>query len=121
METRVFCVKKDGRSKMTRKQKREHFRIISNILSFTFNGSLKTHIMLKVNLSYAQLQNYIPMLVRLKLLEVSTSQKAIVYRTTEKGMNFLRRFNELDDLLKNGARERVKKVNDPPKPSCFRR
>ena len=121
METRVFRVKKDGRSKMTKKQKREHLRTISNILSFTFNGSLKTHIMLKVNLSYAQLQNYIPMLIRLKLLEVSTSQKAIVYRTTEKGMNFLRRFDELDDLLKSSAQERVKKVNDPPKPSCFRR
>jgi predicted transcriptional regulator len=121
METLVFCDKKEDRSEMTRKQKREYFRIISKILSFTFNGSLKTHIMLKVNLSYAQLQNYISMLVRLKLLEVSTSQKATVYRTTEKGMNFLRRFNELDKLLKSSAREHVKKVNDPVKPSWFGR
>jgi len=106
---------------MTKKQKREHFRIISNILSFTFNGSLKTHIMLKVNLSYAQLQNYISMLLRSKLLEVSTSQKAIVYRTTEKGMNFLRRFNELDRLLKKRRAGTRQKVDDPPKPSCLER
>lgn len=104
---------------MTKRQKREHFRIISDILSFAFNGALKTELMFKANLSYAQLENYIPMLIRLKLLEVSTSQKATVYKTTEKGMNFLRRFKELDKLLKSSARERVKKVNDPPKPSCF--
>lgn len=112
---------KGGLSEMIKRQKREHFRIISDILSFAFNGALKTELMFKANLSYSQLENYIPMLIRLKLLEVSTSQKATVYKTTAKGMNFLRRFKELDELLKSSARERVKKVNDSPKPSCFGR
>ena len=118
METHVFCVKRDGRSKMT-KHKRGHFRIISNILSFTMNGSLKTELMRKANLSYAQLKSYIPMLIRLKLLAASKSEKTTVYETTEKGMNFLRRFRELDKLLKSSPKEHVKKTDNLSKTSCF--
>jgi len=92
------------------KHKRGHFRIVSNILSFTMNGSLKTELMRKANLSYAQLKRYIPMLVRLKLLAESESEKNTVYETTKKGMNFLRRFKEIDKLLKSNPQEHDKKL-----------
>jgi predicted transcriptional regulator len=117
MEEHVFCIRRNSRSNMT-KQKRGHLRIISNVLSFTMNGSLKTELMRKANLSYAQLKSYIPMLIRLKLLAASKSEKTTVYETIEKGMNFFERSRE-DKLLKSSPKEHVKKTDDLPKPSCF--
>jgi len=55
--------------------------------------------MYAVNLSYAQLGKYISLLIKLKFLEKSTRGKRTVYKTTEKGADFLKRYEELKKLL----------------------
>jgi len=81
------------------KKRREHFSIIASILEFANDGALKTKIMYDAKLSYTQLENYVSLLIKLRLLETSTRGKLIVYKTTEKGIDFIKRYAELHDLL----------------------
>ena len=57
--------------------------------------------MYRANLSYAQLENYLQMLVKLDLLKTTVPRKAIIYETTQKGKSFLERYKELTKLLKS--------------------
>jgi predicted transcriptional regulator len=50
-------------------------------------------------LSSAQLERYIPVLVRSELLEISNHSKKFVYTTTDKGRSFLDIFDNLVKLL----------------------
>jgi predicted transcriptional regulator len=85
----------------TRKsERREHFRIIAEILHFASDGAPKTQLMLKVKLSYTQLESYLPLLLKLELMKKTNLGKAILYETTEKGKSFLKNYNELNTLLK---------------------
>jgi len=80
-------------------RRREHFGIIAEILACAIDGALKTQLMYKANLSYAQLKNYLILLVKLNLLKTTVHGKAIVYETTQKGKSFLERYKELIRLL----------------------
>ena len=72
--------------------------IISNIL-YAANGSAsKTKIMYKAFLSYAQIKEYLPMLLENNLLELRDGGK---YRTTEKGIRFLKMNEEIQDLIES--------------------
>ncbi len=72
--------------------------IISNIL-YAANGSAsKTKIMYKAFLSYAQIKEYLPMLLENNLLELQDGGK---YRTTEKGIRFLKMNEEIQDLIES--------------------
>jgi len=62
---------------------------------------LKTQLMYKANLSYAQLKDYLILLVKLNLLKTTVHGKAIVYETTQKGKSFLERYKELNKLLED--------------------
>jgi predicted transcriptional regulator len=55
--------------------------------------------MYKVGLSSAQLEKYIPVLVRSELLEIENHRSKPVYVTTHKGKNFLDVFERLVRLL----------------------
>jgi predicted transcriptional regulator len=60
-------------------------------------GATKTKIMYKAFLSYAQLREYLSVLIENNLIEyVEGSQ---TYKTTEKGLNFLKMHNEIGELL----------------------
>jgi predicted transcriptional regulator len=80
-------------------QRRQYFNIIAGILESAADGALKTRIMYTVNLSYAQLGKYISLLIKLELLEEGTRGKLTVYKKTEKGTDFLKRYRELERLL----------------------
>ena len=72
--------------------------IISNIL-YAVNGSKKKKkIMYKAFLSYAQIKEYLPMLLENNLLELQDGGK---YRTTEKGIRFLKMNEEIQDLIES--------------------
>lgn len=93
-----FLVKVRG---AVRKGRRDHFRIIAEVLSCAIGGALKTHIMYEVNLSYAQTVSYLSLLGELNLLKTTARGKAIIYETTGKGKSFLERYKELSKLLKS--------------------
>lgn len=79
--------------------RRDRLVILSAMLSHAAKGVCKTELMYKVGLSSAQLDRYVPALVKSELLEVSNHSKRPVYRTTDKGRSFLDIFDTLVRLL----------------------
>ena len=59
-------------------------------------GANKTRIMYKAYLSYAQLKEYLSILITNGLLEENQAEK--LYKTTEKGIKFMRVYSHMDEL-----------------------
>ena len=73
------------------------------ILEAANGGATKTKIMYKAFLSYAQLREYLSVLIENTLLEYLEGSQT--YKTTEKGLNFLKMHNEIGELLQTSARQ----------------
>lgn len=71
--------------------------IVAQILEAANGGATKTKIMYKAYLSYAQLKEYLAVLTENELLEHVPMEH--VYKTTEKGIKFLRTFNQMGQLV----------------------
>jgi predicted transcriptional regulator len=91
-------------------KRRDKLDIIAEITAISKDGALKTQIMYKANLSFAQLNEYLKLLTHLNMLEKNSTQGRDVYQATKKGLNFLQRHQEIMDLLcenqtsRNGVR-----------------
>jgi predicted transcriptional regulator len=70
--------------------------IVSQILDAANGGSTKTKIMYRAYLSYAQLKEYLSILIENGLLEYEDGQHK--YKTTEKGIKFMRVYQHMDNL-----------------------
>ena len=88
---------------------RSRSEIIAMILQAANNGATKTRIMYGAYLSYAQVKEYLEFLQNKKLLsyEEGTSQ----YRLTEKGLQYLRVFDQISDMISVSP-----KTEEPPVP-----
>jgi predicted transcriptional regulator len=86
---------KNGASK-----RRDKLSIIAEILDIAKEGTLKTQIMYKANLSFAQLNDYLKFMLKTSLLNKFRTNGKDVYAATEKGADFLQRHFELTELLK---------------------
>ena len=73
------------------------------ILEAANGGETKKKIMYKAFLSYAQLKEYLSVLIENNLLEYLEGSQT--YKTTEKGLNFLKMHNEIGELLQTTAKE----------------
>jgi predicted transcriptional regulator len=71
--------------------------IVGSILDAANGGITKTKIMYKAFLSYGQLKEYLSLLIENNLLEYLDGTQT--YKTTEKGLNFLKMHNEIRELL----------------------
>ena len=71
--------------------------IVSNILDAANGGVTKTKIMYKAYLSYNQLREYLSVLIENNLIEYIDGTQT--YKTTEKGLHFLKMYNEMAELL----------------------
>jgi len=60
-------------------------------------GATKTRIMYKAFLSYAQLKEYLTVLLENGLIDYE--EGAQFYRTTEKGIRFLQMYNQFDEMM----------------------
>ena len=76
---------------------RSRTEIVAMILEAANGGSTKTKIMYKAFLSYNQLREYLSMLIENNLIEYLEGSP--VYKTTEKGLMFLQKNNEIEGLL----------------------
>jgi predicted transcriptional regulator len=76
---------------------RSRTEIVSMILDAANGGATKTKIMYKAFLSYAQLREYLSVLIENNLLEYLEGRHS--YKTTEKGLSLLRMHNEIGELL----------------------
>ncbi|HJR84331.1 MAG TPA: winged helix-turn-helix domain-containing protein [Nitrososphaeraceae archaeon] len=82
---------------------RSRTEIVSMILEAANGGTTKTKIMYKAFLSYAQLKEYLSVLIENNLLEYLEGVQT--YKTTEKGLNLLKMHNEIGELLQSPVRE----------------
>ena len=81
-------------------KKRSRMAIFSEILSLcNEKPEIKTHIMYKVNLSYQIFHIYLGLLLDKELLVPIKNEHGIRYKTTKKGRNFIRIFNEINNIL----------------------
>jgi len=76
---------------------RSRTEIISNILDSANGGASKTKIMYKAYLSYNQLKEYLTILIENNLIEYLDGTRT--FKTTEKGLNYLKMHNEIGELL----------------------
>jgi predicted transcriptional regulator len=90
---------KDEMEKNSRKR-RDRLYIIAEILSIARDTSLKTQIMYKANLSFAQLNEYLNFLLKMELLQRNTEEGKTTYKTTAKGMEYLQNYEEISNLLR---------------------
>jgi predicted transcriptional regulator len=76
---------------------RSRTEIVGNILDAANGGATKTKIMYKAFLSYGQLKEYLSVLIENNLIEYREGTRK--FKTTEKGLNFLKMHNEIGELL----------------------
>jgi len=86
-------------------KRRDRHDIIAEILRTAKEGKIKTHIMYKARLSYAQINEYIPALVANGFLENTTIRlkkyPKKVFKTSQKGLKFLESFESMNKLWSN--------------------
>ena len=82
---------------------RSRTEIVGNILDAANGGATKTKIMYTAFLSYNQLKEYLSVLIENNLIEYLDGTKT--FKTTEKGLNFLKTHNEIGELLQQTTLE----------------
>ena len=81
---------------------RSRTEIVCNILdAANGGGATKTKIMYTAFLSYGQLKEYLSVLVENNLIEYSDGTHK--FKTTEKGLNYLKMYHEIGELLQTTA------------------
>jgi predicted transcriptional regulator len=78
---------------------RSRTEIVSNILDAANGRTTKTKIMYIAFLSYNQLNEYVSILIENNLIEYLDGTQT--YKTTEKGLNYLKMHNEIGELLQS--------------------
>ncbi|MBK5133716.1 hypothetical protein JJE00_04720 [Candidatus Bathyarchaeota archaeon] len=94
-------------------KRRDKLAIMAEILEISRNGTLKTQIMYKANLSFAQLNEYLRFMLKTQLLNKFNANGKDVYGVTKKGEDFLHRHSELTELIQS-AEISKNQVKVPP-------
>jgi len=88
-------------------KRRDRHEIFAEILNTAVNGRIKTHIMYRAKLSFTQINEYLPLLVKKGLLENTKAdkmgQRTTIYKTTQKGLEFIESLKSIDKLLKKDS------------------
>jgi len=75
--------------------------IVATMLEAANGRATKTKIMYSAFLSYSQLKDYLDILIENNLIECLEGTQT--FRTTEKGLNFLKMYNAIGELLQTTA------------------
>ncbi|MFB0567418.1 MAG: winged helix-turn-helix domain-containing protein [Candidatus Bathyarchaeia archaeon] len=93
------------------RKRRDRLFIMAETLEIAREGCLKTQIMYRANLSFAQLNEYLSLLLDLNLLEAVKTTERTLYKTTDKGLRYLQSYREIRELLKKGKENNSKEAN----------
>jgi len=85
---------------------RSRTEIVGNILDAANGGTSKTKIMYTAFLSFNQLKDYLSILIENNLIEYLDGTKT--FKTTEKGLKYLKMNNEMGELLQQSTMENNK-------------
>ena len=72
---------------------------MAEMLTIAKDGCLKTQIMYRANLSFAQLNEYLSVLTKMDLLKLQNENNKNIYRTTAKGDRYLEKYKDITDIL----------------------
>lgn len=78
---------------------RDYYNMIAEILELALKGNFKTPIMKKANIDSRVASQYFPLLLKNNLLTSEMMIPEVIYRTTEKGKDFLRTYHSLEKKL----------------------
>ena len=81
-------------------RRRDRMYIIAEILEVALEGVLKTQVMYKANLSFAQLNEYLRLMLDLDLLQLTRNSERNVFKTTPKGLRFLESYKKIQELMR---------------------
>jgi predicted transcriptional regulator len=96
-------------------KRRDRLYIIAEILEIAREGTLKTQVMYRANLSFTQLNDYLRFMLKISLLNKVSENGKEIYRATMKGMDFLQRYREIVELLKTEENnDRNNNIKIPP-------
>jgi predicted transcriptional regulator len=91
MEMRMTSERKNNRGKI---------QIMGDVLDLATSGTKKTSLIYRANLSYEQVHLYLGQLIAQRMITQDMSpDDGVVYRTTEKGREFLLFYTRLVDIL----------------------
>ncbi len=102
-------------------KRRDKLFIMAEILEIAREGTLKTQIMYRANLSFTQLNEYLGFMLKNNLLALIIRNDKDVYVATEKGMDFLQRYREIGELLKTDEERNGRNNVKIPPPHLFKR
>ena len=87
-------------NKPIERKRRDRLYIVAEILAIAKDGSIKTQIMYRANLSFAQLNEYLNFLLKRELLKRNTENGKTFYKTTAKGFKYLQNYEKISSLLR---------------------
>jgi len=79
---------------------RDRLSIIAEILEIAKEGTVKTQIMGRANLSFTNVNDYLNFLLGRRMLEKVSKKEKEIYTTTSTGIEFLQVYHELRDIMK---------------------
>ncbi len=83
---------------------RSRTEIVGNILDAANGWVSKTKIMYTAFLSFGQLKEYLSVLIENNLLEYLDADNK--FKTTEKGLNYLKMHNQIEELLQTTTKNK---------------
>lgn len=84
------------------KKYRSHFEIIASILDAAKdNNEDRYSIMKRTGFNYAQLKKYLKYLTEIGFIELHVKERQVSYKSTSKGLDFLRQYYVLLGILLN--------------------
>lgn len=92
---------------------RSRVEILYDIVSAARNSSKKTHLMYKGNLSYQQLNMYLGFILKNGLLEERIVDGTRLYFVSPRGMEFLRLFEDMDNLISPASSQLGEEASTP--------
>ena len=94
-------------NKNVSKSRRSRIAIMAEILRNAKKPTNKTRIMFECNLSFDQLKRYLKFLRKKALIRRKISAGSIIYETTNKGQEFLKKYSNMVRLFQLHARTSV--------------
>jgi len=94
-------------------KRRDKLVIMAEIVDIAKKGTSKTRIMFKANLSFSQLNQYLSLLSHTSLLEKSACDGRVIYKSTQKGLEFMEKQQQIMDLLNEDTRVHRNGVKTP--------
>ena len=91
-------------------RKRDRLTILTESLQIALYGAKKTQIIYKANLSFKLAQKYLRLMEKTKLITKYFGTQGMIYKTTQKGVDFMIRCLELNFMIENPHKKKRHKA-----------